>query len=173
MTNTFNLTQTIVTTTSNELKDSTKSLASTILGIQFLGVDDTKKALKDGYTKTHKQPKDSEGKKKYNDARKKWIKRRVQTAERCLEDESILNIVTKEGTQESLYNELVKHLIKNPVGLKQNSNDGKSATDDEVLARFIQAAKACDKRGILKQAIDKLLSISEIVDESEDLDVAI
>lgn len=173
MTNTFNLTSTIVNSTVSELKDSTKSLASTILGIQELGLDDTKKALKEAYTRMYKEPKDKESLKKYQDARKKWIKRRIQTAESCLENESIVAIVLAEGDSESRFNALTKYLTKNPVALKQKSDSGKQATDDEVLARFIQAAKACDKRGILNQAINKLLSISEVTDDSEELDVAI
>ena len=169
-TKTFNLESTIVATVKAEMRDSAKSLAATILGVTELGVDDTKKALKEGYTKTHHEPRDSESRKKFQDARKKWIRRRIDTANRVLEsDEMIQEICTQEGDSESRYNALLKYLLKNPVGLKQDA-EKKVATDDEVIARFIQAAKACDKRGLLDKALAKL---QEIDLEDVELNVAI
>lgn len=164
----FDLTSTIVTTVKAEMRDSAKSLAATILGVAELGVDETKKALKEGYTKTHHEPKDSESKKKFQDARKKWIRRRIDTANRTLESNpEVQEICTQEGDSESRYKELLKYLIKNPVGLKQDA-EKKTATDDEVIARFIQAAKACDKRGLLDIALAKLQETN-----LEDLDVLV
>ena len=102
---------------------SAKSLAGTILGIQKLGVDNTKKALKEAYAIVHEQPSDTEDLKRYRDARKKWIKRRIQTAERVLEsDKQVFEILTSERTPEACFNDLINYLIKNPARLKQNSD---------------------------------------------------
>lgn len=169
--NTFNLESKLIESTNSALKVETQGLTLCVLALSELGVEETKKVIKAGYDLYNKETKNEsqEARTRRLDARNKYTNRRIKSASVWLENESVQGILAnKEQGLESVYNNLQKFLKDSKATIITPSKEKLPATDEEVIARFVQAYKACLKRGLVAEALNQCSAI-----ESDDIELAV